>query len=54
MYSDLSPKFVKQYANLSPLITGAIEKYIEEVKDLSFPEEKHVFSMDDALLQKLY
>lgn len=54
LYSDLSPKFVKQYANLSPIIKEAVEQYIMEVKAQTFPEEKHIFTMDDGLLEKLY
>lgn len=54
MYSDLSPKFVKQYANLSPIIKDAISTYMTEVKTQAFPEEKHVFKMDESILEKLY
>lgn len=54
MYSDFSPKFVKQYANLSPIIKEAITNYISEVKTQAFPEAKHVFKMDESLLDKLY
>ena len=32
----------------------AIRSYIEEVKNEQFPEEKHGFKIDEALLEKLY
>lgn len=54
LYSDLSPKFVKQYANLKDHIKGAVGQYIHEVKAQAFPEKTHTFSIDDALLKKLY
>jgi 3-methyl-2-oxobutanoate hydroxymethyltransferase len=38
-----SPKFVKRYAELKPLIAGAVANYIADVKGGTFPEEKHSF-----------
>lgn len=54
MYSDLSPKFVKQYANLSEIIKDAVKQYSTEVKSVEFPEAKHAFSIDESVLSKLY
>lgn len=54
MYSDLTPKFVKQYANLKPIIIDAARAYASEVKSEQFPEEKHTFKMDESVLDKLY
>lgn len=54
MYSDLSPKFVKKYANLSETIEKAVGGYIEEVKAAKFPEDKHTFKIDEAVLERLY
>jgi 3-methyl-2-oxobutanoate hydroxymethyltransferase len=39
-----SPKFVKRYADLSPLITEATRQYVSEVKEGLFPTEEHSFS----------
>lgn len=39
-----SPKFVKRYADLAPLITEAARQYVSEVKDGTFPTEEHSFS----------
>ncbi len=54
MYSDFTPKFVKQYAQLRETITGAVGAYISEVKNQQFPEKKHTFTMDDSVLERLY
>ncbi len=54
MYSDLTPKFVKQYANLKPIIIDAAKAYASEVKSGDFPEEKHTFKIDESVLDKLY
>jgi 3-methyl-2-oxobutanoate hydroxymethyltransferase len=54
MYSDFTPKFVKKYATLNNDIDKAVKNYIDEVKNMSFPEEKHTFKIDDDVLSKLY
>ncbi len=54
MYSDFTPKFVKQYAELKQTIVEAVGGYIQDVKTQQFPETKHTFSMNEALLEKLY
>ncbi len=41
--SKYSPKFVKRYAELAPLISEAVSSYIAEVKAGTFPEERHSF-----------
>lgn len=38
-----SPKFVKRYADLAPVISEGIGRYISEVKDGSFPTPEHSF-----------
>jgi 3-methyl-2-oxobutanoate hydroxymethyltransferase len=39
------PRFVKRYANLSAEIRDALTAYAAEVRDGSFPEEQHTYSM---------
>ena len=39
-----SPKFVKCYAELAPIISDAVSSYIADVKGGTFPEERHSFS----------
>ncbi|MBJ6724204.1 3-methyl-2-oxobutanoate hydroxymethyltransferase [Geomesophilobacter sediminis] len=38
-----SPKFVKRYAELTPIIAEAVSSYIGDVKEGAFPEERHGF-----------
>lgn len=39
-----SPKFVKRYADLAPLISDAVKQYVDEVRAGEFPTEEHSFS----------
>jgi 3-methyl-2-oxobutanoate hydroxymethyltransferase len=39
-----SPKFVKRYADLGPLISGAVEQYVAEVRAGEFPTAEHSFT----------
>lgn len=39
MDSEFSPSFVKKYADLASVITGAAQQYIEEVQSSAFPAE---------------
>ena len=39
-----SPKFVKRYTDLAPLISGAVKQYVDEVRSGDFPTEEHSFS----------
>ena len=52
MYHDLLglteghlPRFVKRYANLSREIRDALEAYTREVREGSFPDERHTYAM---------
>jgi len=39
-----SPKFVKRYAELGPIISDAVKNYVTEVRSGEFPTEGHSFS----------
>lgn len=54
VFSDFTPKFVKSYADVGNIMTTAFQNYIDDVKDKSFPEEKHTFSIKEEALKKLY
>jgi len=54
MFSDFTPKFVKQYANLKEQILQACSSYVGDVKNKSFPGPEHVFNMAEEELKKLY
>lgn len=53
MYSGQSPKFSKRYAALNEMIKDSVTAYVTEVKTAQFPEEKHTFSIDDAVIAAL-
>jgi 3-methyl-2-oxobutanoate hydroxymethyltransferase len=38
-----SPKFVKKYADLRPVITDAVNRYLDEVRTGEFPTKAHSF-----------
>ncbi|MCR1975310.1 3-methyl-2-oxobutanoate hydroxymethyltransferase [Clostridium sporogenes] len=54
MFSDFKPKFVKSFGNIGKSIKDGVSQYIEEVKEVTFPEEKHTFKIDDDVINKLY
>ncbi len=41
--SPRTPKFVKQYADLRSVLTGAVQQWATEVVDGSYPDEKHAY-----------
>lgn len=43
LYDKYSPKFVKRYADITPVISAGIEDYIHEVKQGLFPTDDHSF-----------
>ncbi len=45
LYEGHAPRFVKQYAELATLIGDAVERYATEVRDRSFPEERHAYTI---------
>lgn len=53
MFSDFTPKFVKKYANVGEVMKDAFKGYIDEVKNGSFPEEKHTYKIDDSVIEAL-
>ncbi|PKQ70910.1 3-methyl-2-oxobutanoate hydroxymethyltransferase [Raineya orbicola] len=40
---DFSPRFLRRYADLNSIIHQAVEKYIEDVKNKDFPNEKESY-----------
>ena len=43
MSNEFQPKFLRKYANLQEIITGAVAHYIEDVKNIDFPNEKEQY-----------
>ncbi|MBN1906470.1 MAG: 3-methyl-2-oxobutanoate hydroxymethyltransferase [Deltaproteobacteria bacterium] len=53
LYEKFTPKFVKQYLKLAPMIKDAIKQYKTDVETGQFPGPEHVFSMDKGEVEKL-
>jgi 3-methyl-2-oxobutanoate hydroxymethyltransferase len=53
LFERFTPKFVKKYINLSPLISKAIEDYKNEVIQKKFPTPDHSFTIKEEELKKL-
>ena len=54
MYSDMKPKFVKQFASVGEIMKQAFADYIAETKAGTFPAQEHTFAISDDVLGKLY
>lgn len=54
MYSDMAPKFVKQFRNVGEQMCAGFRDYVKEVKEGTFPAEEHTFKIDDSVIEKLY
>lgn len=53
LFERFTPKFVKQYINLSPMIKDALIKYKEEVEKGLFPGPEHSFIMKQEEAEKI-
>lgn len=53
LFERFTPKFVKKYINLSPLIEKALEEYKNEVTQGKFPTAEYSFSIKEEELKKL-
>jgi 3-methyl-2-oxobutanoate hydroxymethyltransferase len=45
LYDKIKPRFVKNYVNLSETILNALQRYINDVKTATFPEDQHSYRM---------
>ena len=43
MNKEFSPKFLKKYLGAADLITAALNDYVTEVKEVSFPTKEHSY-----------
>lgn len=53
LYERFTPKFVKKFTDLSPLISRAIEDYKNEVYRGEFPAPQHTFSIKEEEFKKI-
>lgn len=54
MFKDFQPKFVKQFAQVGDTMQEAFARFRQEVRDGSFPEAEHSFTIDEDVLSRLY
>lgn len=51
LFEKMTPKFVKKYVNLAPMIKNAIENYISEVENGQFPDSEHSFPGGEDIIR---
>ncbi len=54
IYEQMTPKFVKKFGEVGAEMKAAFSRYIEQVKQGTFPAPEHTFSIEDEVLEKLY
>ncbi len=54
MFSDFTPKFVKQFAQVGEVMKQAFADYKKEVQEGTFPASEHGYTMADDVIEKLY
>ncbi len=54
MFSELKPKFVKQFARVGDVMKEAFASYIEETEAGTFPAQEHTFKISEDVISKLY
>lgn len=56
MFQAFTPKFVKKYANVAEVMVNAMKEYVSDVKESKFPEDKHVYHIQDSIedFEKLF
>ncbi len=50
LYDGHAPRFVKQYAELAPIIQAAVADYAGEVRSGAFPAEQHTYAIPEEEL----
>ena len=53
LFERFTPKFVKQYIKLGPMIVDALKEYKREVEEGVFPGDEHTFTMSKEEAKKL-
>jgi 3-methyl-2-oxobutanoate hydroxymethyltransferase len=52
VFTDFKPKFTKRYTKLTEVAVAGIRQYVKEVKEGSFPDDEHSYSVNDAEYEK--
>ncbi len=53
LFEDFIPRFVKKYTDLSKTLEDVFSRYINDVKNGNFPDDKQMYHMDKKELEKL-
>jgi len=53
LFERFTPKFVRQYIKLGPMIIDALKEYKTEVEDGLFPGKEHTFTMSKEEAEKI-
>jgi len=53
LFDRFTPKFVKQYIKLGPMVIEALKEYKKEVEEGTFPGKEHTFSMRKEEAEKI-
>lgn len=53
LFQAFTPKFVRKYSNLAEAISEAVKNYVQDIKELKFPEDKHCYQMIGGEFDKL-
>jgi len=53
LYPSLRPKFAKRYVEVATMIREALQNFAADVRNGAFPEEQHVFRMEEDQRAKL-
>src|SRR5215217_2923988 len=52
VFTDFKPKFTKRYAKLTEVAVRGIQQYVREVKEGSFPDDEHSYTVNEAEYEK--
>lgn len=52
VFTDFKPKFTKRYTKLTEIAVDGIRQYVKEVKEGSFPDDDHSYTVNDAEYEK--
>ncbi len=50
---DIKPKFAKRYLNGAEMMTEALQNYVRDVKEGTFPAAEHIYDLDASVWEKI-
>ncbi len=48
LFGEFKPKFAKRYVDLGPVVVDALQRYDREVREGTFPDDEHSFTMKES------